>query len=88
MARKKYVVQRAKEDEDEKPPPPDGGWGWLIVIGAHVAQALSLGILSSAGPVIVEWLEFFEGTTAAQAAWVFSMTAIIGAAVSKFHMYC
>lgn len=83
MARKKYVVQRAK-DEDEKPPPPDGGWGWLIVIGAHVAQALSLGILSSAGPVIVEWLEFFEGTTAAQAAWVFSMTAIIGALVTPF----
>ena len=75
-------MKRNTDDEDVGPEPPDGGWGWLVAIGAHVAQALSVGILTSCGPIIVEWIGFF-GTSAAVTAWIFSLTALIGALFSK-----
>ncbi len=68
---------------EDTPEPPDGGWGWFVVLGAHVAQALSLGILTSCGPIIVEWTRFFN-TNLAVTSWVFSLTALMGAIVSKF----
>jgi len=46
---------------------PDGGWGWVVVFGAFVLQALTVGSAFTFGVLYVELLDVFgqpEGVTA------------------------
>ena len=42
----------------------DGGWGWVVVAGAFVAQMLSDGISYGFGILYVDLMETFHGTSA------------------------
>ncbi|XP_070540090.1 monocarboxylate transporter 13-like [Ptychodera flava] len=40
--------------------PPDGGWGWVVVVAAHLALLFSQGSLTGFGPFIIRLREYFE----------------------------
>ncbi len=61
----------------------DGGWGWLVVVGAHLSRAFSVAVFMVSGPFIVEWLEYF-GKSAAVTSGIFSLTLFMSAIVCKY----
>ncbi|KAL2083389.1 hypothetical protein ACEWY4_021162 [Coilia grayii] len=65
----------------------DGGWGWVIVISAFMAQFLAFGSPQSVGVLYPEWLSTFQegkGMTA----WVGSMVSGIALLTSPICSAC
>lgn len=50
----------AKRQESAYSPPPDGGYGWLVVLGSFLLQALTIGITYTFGVLFVDLLEAFD----------------------------
>ena len=45
---------------DTLPTPPDGGWGWMVVLGSFVLQAIRGGVTHSFGIFLVAFIEQFD----------------------------
>lgn len=73
--------QHLKPDPDEEEVvaeavivPPDGGWGWVIVVGSFLANAVVDGIIFTAGQGFLPiWEKEFTSGSAGTAAWVVSL---------------
>lgn len=60
----------------------DGGWGWVIVVSAFMAQFLAFGSPQSVGVLYPEWLSTYQegkGMTA----WVGSMVSGVALLTSE-----
>ncbi|XP_029926865.1 monocarboxylate transporter 9 [Myripristis murdjan] len=65
----------------------DGGWGWVIVVAAFMAQFLAYGAPQSVGVLYPEWLQAFQegkGMTA----WVGSLVSGVGLVASPVCSAC
>jgi len=49
---------------------PEGGWGWVVVSCACLAQALTTGLVLAGGRLGLELLYHCPGTDTQQATWV------------------
>ncbi|XP_072018809.1 monocarboxylate transporter 12-like [Amphiura filiformis] len=61
--------------------PPEGGWGWMVVLGAHVIQAFTAGQVSCMGLFLVEWLEEFNASVSTTS-WIVSIVSLLTGCVS------
>ncbi|XP_015514674.2 monocarboxylate transporter 13 isoform X1 [Neodiprion lecontei] len=50
--------------------PPDGGWGWLVLLASVTVNVLIPGTIKSFGVLFVEFLEVFNDSSPAAAAWI------------------
>ena len=66
-----------------KSAPPEGGWGWMVVLGAHVIQTLTAGEAACLGIILVEWVEEFEASVAATS-WVVGLVPMFVGFLSEY----
>ena len=71
------IGDSSNEDEDEsfceeqfsEPQPPDGGWGWVVVAAAFVANMIADGVTFTFGIIYVDLLRYF-GEGKSKTAWI------------------
>ena len=62
---------------------PEGGWGWMVVVGQHVIQALTAGEATCMGLFLVEWLEEFDESVSTTS-WIVSLVPMLTGFLSKY----
>ena len=65
---------------------PDGGWGWFVVLGAFLLQALTVGTAYTFGVIYVELLDVF-GESKSTTAWVGSIQMFLLYFSGMLHVY-
>ncbi|XP_022094772.1 monocarboxylate transporter 13-like [Acanthaster planci] len=66
-----------RQDRNSKAEKPsgtavDGGWAWLVCLGAHLGQMVTVGYFTSLGVLYIEWKEHFD-TSATASSWLLSL---------------
>ncbi|XP_072018799.1 monocarboxylate transporter 12-like [Amphiura filiformis] len=56
--------------------PPEGGWGWMVVVGSHIIQAMTSGEATCMGLFLVEWLEEFDASVSTTS-WIVSLVPLL-----------
>uniref|UniRef100_A0A6A7FTT1 Monocarboxylate transporter n=1 Tax=Hirondellea gigas TaxID=1518452 RepID=A0A6A7FTT1_9CRUS len=89
-------ISRNKEKSSDKsrgppsptsPPvftPPDGGYGWVVVFAACMAQVWIIGFIKSYSVLYVEILAEFPESTAYHASWIPALLTTVGLLISPF----
>ena len=62
--------------------PPEGGWGWMVVFGAHIIQVLTAGEASCLGILLVEWVEEFDASVSSTS-WAVSLVPLLTGFLSE-----